>query len=403
MRLAGEGGLELVYCTNIHPADGWAEVLAGLRAHAPALKARLSPDAPFGIGLRLSGRESAELLEGERLARFRELLDAEGLYVPTINGFPHGAFHGAPVKDLVHAPDWRSEERVAYTLRLAEVLAGLVDAGGEASISTSPLSYRRWLGTPDDATWEAFAVNLARVAEALVRLRRERGVLVHVDVEPEADGLLADCAELEAFFADHLWRTGAAHLARALGCTRGAAVEHLREHLRVCFDSCHASVAFEEPAATLARLDAAGIRVGKLQLSAALRVPLEEGPAGRDAAHRALHAFADSTYLHQVAQRNRDGSRRAYPDLPHALGCIDDPAAEEWRVHFHVPIFAEDLAGFSSTQDDLRRLLDLARGGAVARRLEIETYTWDVLPAGLKAELVDSIEREYRWVLDVLR
>jgi hypothetical protein len=403
MRLPGEGGLELAYCTNIHPADGWREVLASLRAHAPALKARLSPDAPFGLGLRLSGRESRELLEGERLARFRELLEAEGLYVPTINGFPHGAFHGAPVKDRVHAPDWRAEERVDYTLRLAEVLAGLVDEGGEGSISTSPLSYRGWVGRPDTVTWATFAVNLARVAEGLVRLRRERGVLVHVDVEPEADGLLADCAELERFFADWLWRAGAEHLSLALGCRRDEAVEHLREHVRVCFDSCHASVAYEEPAATLARLEAAGVRVGKLQLSAALRVPLEEGPAGRDAAHRALHAFADSTYLHQVAQRNRDGSRAGYPDLPQALGCIDDPEAEEWRIHFHVPIFVDGYAGFRSTQDDLRALLELARDGHVARQLEIETYTWDVLPPELKAELVDSIEREYRWVLDVLR
>src|SRR4051812_11785977 len=59
--------LHLTYCTNIHPAVGWAAVLESLRAHAPALKARLSPDAPFGIGLRLSGAESSELLAGTHL------------------------------------------------------------------------------------------------------------------------------------------------------------------------------------------------------------------------------------------------------------------------------------------------------------------------------------------------
>ena len=134
-------GLHLTYCTNIHPAVGWEAVLASLRAHAPALKARLSPDAPFGIGLRLSGAESRELLADGRLDEFRRWLDAEGLYVFTINGFPHGTFHGQPVKADVHAPDWRSEERVAYTLRLAEILDALLPEAVDGTISTSPLSY----------------------------------------------------------------------------------------------------------------------------------------------------------------------------------------------------------------------------------------------------------------------
>ncbi len=34
--------------------------------------------------------------------------------------------------------------------------------------------------------------------------------------------------------------------------------------------------------------------------------------------------------------------------------------------------------------------------------LEIETYTWDVLPAELKASAVESIAREYEWALGVL-
>jgi sugar phosphate isomerase/epimerase len=402
VRIGSDGVLDLGYCTNIHPANGWGEVLGSLRAHAPALKARLRPAGPFGIGLRLSGAESRELLAGDRLERFREFLAAEDLYVFTINGFPHGSFHGGPVKADVHAPDWRTDERVAYTLRLVEILAALVPAGGEGSISTSPLSYAGWVRSDDVGAWERFADNLAGVAEALVRLRRERGILLHLDIEPEADGLLADCADLERFYRRWLLGRGAQALAAALGCPRGEACEHLLEHVRACFDACHAAVAYEEPGEALDRLQAAGIRVGKVQLSSALRVALEEAPADRAATERALRAFADSTYLHQVAQRNRDGSLVHYPDLPEALARIQDPRAEEWRIHFHVPIFVDHYAGFRSTQDELRRTLELVRERRVARHLEIETYTWDVLPADLKAELVDSIGREYAWVLDVL-
>jgi sugar phosphate isomerase/epimerase len=344
--------LHLTYCTNIHPAVGWEAVLGSLRAHAPALKARLSPDAPFGIGLRLSGAESAELLSGDRLARFREWLDAEGLYVFTLNAFPHGTFHGEPVKADVHAPDWRSEERVAYTLRMVEILEALLPDGVPGTISTSPLSYASWV---DGDGIAACTRNVRRVSEAL------RGTRIALAIEPEADGALATVDDLIRWWPDDL------------------------ENVTVCFDACHSAVAYEEPEAALDALDAAGIRVGKAQLSAALIVPAE--------AHAELRAFADPIYLHQVTER---GSNRSWPDLPEALA--DGGAHEEWRVHFHVPIFVGRYGAMMSSQEHLERCIRRVR----TAHLEIETYTWDVLPADLKASSVDSIAREYEWVLDVL-
>jgi sugar phosphate isomerase/epimerase len=344
-------GLHLTYCTNIHPAVGWEAALASLRAHAPELKARLSPDAPFGIGLRLSGDESRELLSDGRLDEFRAWLDGEGLYVFTINGFPHGTFHGQPVKADVHAPDWSDDERVKYTLRLAEILAALLPDGMEGTISTSPLSYKAWGHDLDACT-----ANVRRVDDAL------RGTRIALAIEPEADGTLATVDELIAWWPDGL------------------------EHVTVCFDACHSAVAYEEPEEALDALDAAGIRVGKAQLSAALIVPPD--------AHDELRAFADPIYLHQVTER---GSSRSWPDLPQALA--DDSGGEEWRVHFHVPIFVERYGALRSTQEHLERCIRRVR----TAHLEIETYTWDVLPPELKASSVDSIAREYEWVLDVLR
>jgi sugar phosphate isomerase/epimerase len=345
------GGRHLTYCTNIHPAVGWEAVLESLRAHAPALKARLSPDAPFGIGLRLSGAESAELLEGTRLQDFRAWLDAEGLYVFTLNGFPHGTFHGQPVKADVHAPDWRTEERVAYTLRLAEILSALLPDGVDGTISTNPLSYAAWV---DAEGIEACTRNVRRVSDAL------RGTPITLAIEPEADGVLASVDDAIRWWPDGL------------------------DQVTLCFDACHSAVAYEDPDAALDALAAAGIRVGKAQLSAALTVPA--------AAHAELRAFADPIYLHQVTER---GSRRTWPDLPEALSA---DGSEEWRVHFHVPIFVERYGALESTQEHLRRCLERVE----TAHLEIETYTWDVLPADLKASSIDSIAREYEWVLDAL-
>ena len=336
-------GQHLTYCTNIHPAVGWEAVLESLRAHAPALKARLSPDAPFGIGLRALG--------DDHLAAFRGWLDAEGLYVFTINGFPQGTFHGQPVKADVHAPDWRTEERVAYTLRLAEILGALLPDGVDGTISTNPLSYGPWL---DGAGLAAATRNMVHVGAEL------RGTRIALAIEPEADGALANVSDLIEWWPDALDAT-------------------------VCFDACHSAVAYEEPEAALDALDAAGIRVGKAQLSAALTVPAS--------AHAELRAFADPIYLHQVTER---GSGRTWPDLPEALAA--NGGGDEWRVHFHVPIFVERYGALESTQDHLRRCIERVQ----TAHLEIETYTWDVLPAGLKASSVDSIAREYEWVLDVL-
>jgi sugar phosphate isomerase/epimerase len=402
MRLANGRELQLTYCTNIHPASGWREVKANLERYPPALKARFAPERPFGIGLRLAGSESRELLVGDELSRLRAFLDAHGLYVFTINGFPYGPFHKQPVKAEVHAPDWREDERVQYTLRLIEILAALLPEGVTGGISTSPLGYKAWVALDDRATWELLTRNVVRVAAALVRTRRDRGKLIHLDIEPEPDGILETSAELVRFFTEWLLPVGAPWLADMLGLSVEEARAALLEHIRVCFDTCHMAVAYEDPAAILDRYTAAGIRVGKVQISAALEVPFPAGQAERKAVRKALEPFAESVYLHQVGERDQDGGFRHYPDLQDALPSVEDPRIAEWRIHFHTPIFVEQYGRFRSTQDQIRQALALVTQRRAAEHLEIETYTWDVLPAALKRDLFDSIAREYDWVLHVL-
>ena len=266
------GSHHLTYCTNIHPARGFSEVWESLRRHALPLKASLSPNAPFGIGLRLSGEESLEILTGDTLVRFKAWLDAHGLYVFTMNGFPHGPFHGQPVKAQVHTPDWRTDERVAYTLRLAQSLAELLPDGVTGGISTSPLSYKAWVNQTDAATWQHLTQNVVRVAEYLARLYAERSVLIHLDLEPEPDGLLENMDELTEFFRRWLLRDGAEVLSERLGVSLEKARETLLTHVQVCFDTCHVALAYEEPADVLARFKTLGIRVGKVQLSSALEL-----------------------------------------------------------------------------------------------------------------------------------
>jgi hypothetical protein len=395
VRVDPSGFFHLTYCTNIHAADGWDAVNANVRRFAPALKQRLSPSAPFGIGLRLSARDARELLEGDRLEDFRAFLDAGQLYVALINGFPHGSFHRTPVKAEVYAPDWRDDERVRYTLDLVAILSRLLPENLDGGVSTAPLSYKPWVrGTHPSV----FTTNIVRIAEAMVRRRQSDGVLIHLDIEPEPDCVIETSDEFLEFFERHLLRDGRSQLATALGCDLPAAEAHLREHVRICVDCCHFAVEYEDPIAALDRVRAAGVQVGRVQLSSALTVTFPDGDAGINALVARLRRFADSTYLHQVIER-RDGTLTHYPDLDVALDQRPSPAGAEWRIHFHVPLFTAEYDGLGSTQGYVEHVLDIAKRTRFTRHFEIETYTWDVLPQGLKIDLLDSIGREFEWVL----
>ena len=400
MRIDPGGFFHLTYCTNIHPGDGWAEVFGNIRRIAPGLKARLSPSAPFGLGLRVSAREARELLGGNRLAEFRAWLDDEGLYVALINSFPYGPFHGSPVKTNVYAPDWRDPARLQYTLDAIEILRHLLADDVDGGVSTAPLSYKRWLPHVSAHDWASMTNNVARVAEKLARIRKEGGPLLHLDIEPEPDCLLENTAETIEFFEGWLFRTGAARLAEWLGIGEDAARDALRDHIRVCFDCCHFAVEFEDPSVALERLQQAGIRIGRVQLSSAVKVaPARDAPALAAMAAR-LRPFAESTYLHQVVERRGQQLDR-FPDLDVALDhAAAVPATGEWRIHFHVPLFTDRYGDLGSTQDVVRQTIAEAARTRFTRHLEIETYTWDVLPAGLKIDVSESIAREYRWVLD---
>ncbi len=395
--------IHLTYCTNIHPSTGWEQAFNTLKHYAPKLKAALSPHAPFGIGMRISGVESIALCEGDHLDELKAWLDENGLYVFTINGFPYGPFHNQPVKENVHAPDWRDDERVAYTLRLVHILAALlpedVESGG---ISTSPLSYKRWVDLTDRATWELMTRNVCQVASAMYRVRQDTGKLLHLDLEPEPDGVLENSGEVVAFYRDWLLTYGADVLASELKITAEAAREALLTHIQLCFDTCHVAVAYEEPSDFLDAIAPLGIRVGKIQVSSAVQIMLPEHRGSRPAVQKALQPFIESTYLHQVIQRNHDGSLTQYPDLPQALEHLDDPQAAEWRIHFHVPIFVESYGVLDSTQAGILKTFAALRNRQFTRHLEIETYTWDVLPQGMKRDLYESIRREFEWVVQNL-
>ncbi|MEZ5299264.1 MAG: metabolite traffic protein EboE [Verrucomicrobiales bacterium] len=382
-------GIQLGYCTNIHRGEGWAETFAALRDYTLRVRDRVAAGEPYGIGLRLGNAAAGELSDPAALAEFRRWLDAENCYVFTINGFPYGKFHGTRVKEQVYAPDWSTPERLAYTIRLFDLLDALLPPGMEGSVSTLPGSFKEFVAADPDRA-EAIYANLHACAAHVAALAEKSGRDLHLGLEPEPLGWFETTAETVAFFAEM--------------AQRFPGDDRIARHLGVNYDTCHLAVEFEEPGAALGALRDAGIRMSKLHLSSALRLqPTAEALAR-------LRDFQEDTYLHQVVMRREGGDLRRFRDLPPALDFAAAAAAEpaqigdEWRVHFHIPLHAQPAAPFGDTQAHLLGVLDaLTADPSLCRHLEMETYTWEVLPNDLRANnVVDQLEREYRWTLGQL-
>lgn len=387
MRIAGDK--HLTYCTNVHPGETWDETFVALRTHIPQVKRRVCPAQAYGIGLRLSAA-AAQGLEADGLAEFQRWLADEDCYVFTLNGFPYGAFHSTEVKARVFDPDWTTPSRYDYTCRLARLLAELLPQGVTGSISTSPLAYGRSMGinvAMDKAV--ACAEQLTRVAEYLAGLERTKRCLIRLGLEPEPDGLIETTSGFLRFFDEVLLPAGQ----RLFGPD---AEPMLRRHIGLCLDTCHASVVGERLAGVLPAIRKAGVALAKLQISAALRVDWqgEDEQVLRDR----LQRLDDHVYLHQVrVYENRQCE--SYVDL---LPALEDGARGEWRIHFHVPIDASYIAGLASTHEETAHLLRSCLEETDCAHLEIETYTWDVLPDAHREDLHDSIAREFRWVMQQL-
>lgn len=394
----------LSYCTNIHSGESWKDHFAALKENFPGIRKQVCGNQALGIGLRLSNSASLDIQGTEELREFKEWLSANNAYVFTMNGFPYGDFHHAVVKDNVHAPDWTTKERVDYTIRLFNTLAKLLPEGMEGGISTSPLSYRFWF--PEVQELQKATVlatqNILAVAEELITIRQKTGVKMHLDIEPEPDGILESAAEFIEWFENLLIPLSKEILPDRLNISREEAERLIKEHICLCYDVCHFAIGYESHQEVIELLGSKGIRVGKIQISAALKADLPLNPELRSGIAAAFANYNEPTYLHQVVARKDDGLLIRYRDLPEALSDYSNPSVREWRAHFHVPVFIRELGLLQSTQEDIIEVLKIQMQKPFTDHMEVETYTWEVLPEVLKAPIGESIVRELNWVKELL-
>ena len=395
----------LTYCTNIHGGEKWEDHFEQLKKHFPNVKQAVSPHRPMGLGLRLSDLASKALVDARQLIEFKDWLANENSYVFTMNGFPFGDFHHDVVKAHVHAPDWTTDERLQYTRRLFDILVQLLPEGMDGGISTSPLAYRHWYNDAE-GKWQVMRTRatrqVAEVALQLAQIQCEHGKVLHLDIEPEPDGVLETGEEFIGWYEAELVPVGVNMLMDALGMTAAEAEEAIKRHIRLCYDVCHFALGYEDHHHVVDALLQHGIRIGKFQISAALKAVMPPDTATRQTIGDAFMAFDESTYLHQVIAKQKNGRLRRFKDLPDAQTALFDEQTAEWRSHFHIPIFLENLGTLQSTQSDIIGVLAHQQKKPLTDHLEVETYTWGVLPEQLQLPIAESISRELNWVVNQL-
>jgi len=386
-------GTTLGYCTNVHRGTTYRQILDNLGQHTLAVKARICPHNPMGIGLWLPALVAAQIVRNRQASVLADWLADHGLFVFTLNGFPYHDFHQPIVKHRVYQPDWRHPDRVKYTLDLIAIMADLLLPNTQGSISTLPIAWRSDLIDSPDAI-QPVVRNLLHVVDHLAHVEQQTGKLIHLDLEPEPGCFLDTSQDVVKLFTQHLDPVGDP--------------VKTRRYLRVCLDLCHAAVMFEDTQAFLDRLCGADIQVGKVQISSALSIPFNQmTPDDRGVAIEQLLPFQEDRYLHQtVMQSAGAGTTTLYEDLPDALATRrpGQLPSEHWRVHYHLPLFLERLGHLQTTQSQVKDGLAILVGQAEVQHFEVETYTWDVLPEGIGVDdLSHGIAQEFSWLFEQIK
>ncbi|KAA9107616.1 metabolite traffic protein EboE [Microbacterium rhizomatis] len=373
--------MELSYCTNVHPAEDLDGIIEQLDVHAGPVRIAAGRDV-LGVGLWIPA-QTAAVLAADPAARGRlsEALDRNGLTLRTINAFPYRGFHDDVVKLAVYRPDWTTPERLRFTMDCATLLAEMLPEGASGSISTLPLGWREGWDAAADAAAEA---SLLALRDHLRDLQNRTGRTVRIGIEPEPGCILDNVADIVAWLGarPHLVQDGL---------------------IGLCLDTCHLAVSFADPGEAVAGATAAGVRIVKVQASVALELT---DPSG-GAATEVLAPFAEARYVHQVRARPTGAGpgsgtvEFAADDLDEVLAAGSGwPTDRPWRVHVHIPLHATPAPPLRATTEVLLSAVSavLQSPGGADAHLDVETYTWTVLPEALQPEtLVDGIAAELRW------
>ena len=385
---------DIAYCSNVHAGECLEDIKRNLSRFIQPVREQRHLQT-MATGLWLSAAAATTLQEAKELKNFQLTLHGAGLQLTSINGFPFGNFHQEKIKAKVYLPDWSDPARLLYTKNLADILAVcLPEHCKTGAISTLPLGYKHYW---NKSKHNIAITHLEMLTLHLNKIKQTTGKHILICLEMEPDCVLESCDEFIHVFQHNIQ----------------ARIAH-SEHLAACYNVCHQSVMHEDAYTSLSRLTRAGINIGKIQLSSALHVDFNNDQDTNNELLKLLEMFSEPTYLHQVKTTNNQGVLVAIADLSLALSKLNNTDStltleHPWRIHFHVPIHCQQLLHpqLQTTNSDLLQVFNFLNDNRQIKPcLEVETYSWQVLPKTLRPnndkQLIAGIVKELRWVEDQL-
>jgi hypothetical protein len=339
----------LALCANVFPAQNAAQAIESLNGAMRKVVGQLPTHIKGNIsyGLYLSYQTCCEFEEHPQLlTEYAAALSDLDLQVTTANAFPFGDFHAQHVKEKVFLPDWRQQQRVDYTCKVADLLAELATDASGLSISTCPFGYN------SDAADTSSLENVKQVVSHLKDIHQQSGKHIRLAFEAEPCACFSDSVPLIDFLAENF------------------TAEQLL-YLGICFDLCHSAVTGEDYQQVLDRAAQQKVSIAKVQISSAL----ERNTVLCEDSYGDVQQLSRSAYFHQTAVSLGEDSR-LYPDIE------DVPAevvkkADEWRIHCHVPVCHDAYSGgWSGTA--WRPAVQAAMAAKISN-FEVETYTLNLL------------------------
>ena len=377
-------GHHLAYCTNVHRGNNWRETFYSLEKYVLEVRKSVCPLKPYAIGLRLGADAARELLEPKVLRR-----SSYGL-INKMSCFYHQWISSRQLswttcKRRCLPSRLDGSRASSYTLSLFQILSYLLPKGMDGSVSTLPASFKEFhlTGRLPESAFE----HLLNCAEEIENLSQKNGQDLHLGLEPEPLGWFETIPETIEFINEL--------------CKLAEDPEMVRRRIGVNYDCCHLALEYENPRDGLNALKDAGIRLSKIHLSSALVLSQTRTTL------LTLENFVEEVYLHQVITAKNGAVVARIKDLDLALKQEKQKSmnADEWRVHFHVPLHASPENGLGDTREHVLMTMDwLAENPDTCTHLEMETYTWEVLPQELRSiDVVEQVIKEYQWTLDALK
>ena len=369
------------------PVMSFADIQSTIRTSLASWNRAITADA----GHRVSVRVSQLALRDPQMtaSNLRGML---GEYELRLGGFSAVNISGGS-KDRVHEPDWRTEERLGAVFAAANLAAEIADPDEEFSITTSALSHRSWLDATMPGNWAALTLNVIRIVQHLATIRERTGVTIHLDLEAEPSSLLRTPADIVRFWQDWLLVRGAAMLSDRMAVLDDTAATTVARHVRLALDTAHMAVMWADPAASIAQLVDTGVRIGRVQASAALGCIVPADHHERSVLAEYLRSLLHPTLLQQVVA----ASGEEFADLPDAIGAIDNAIGQRWRIHTHAPLLADTYGVFTSTRADTAAWLrEIAARQLDVGMVELRSANWDVVESS--DDTAALIAREADWV-----